>query len=87
MHGLVTHYVLFVIHLATRKVEIAGITTHPNEVWMKQVARNVTMVEWGFLEGMCFLLHGRDTKFCAAFRGLLRDAGVQPIALPPRSPT
>ena len=30
---------------------IAGVTQHPKESWMKQVARNVTMEEWGFLCG------------------------------------
>ena len=47
--GLVTYYVLFFIHLGSRKVHIAGVTPHPNEAWMVQVARNVTMEEWGFL--------------------------------------
>ena len=32
--GLVTHYVLFVIDLATRRVSLCGITTHPNEAWI-----------------------------------------------------
>ena len=31
--GLVTYYVLFFIHIESRKVEIAGVTPHPNEVW------------------------------------------------------
>jgi hypothetical protein len=31
LQGLVTYYVLFFIHLESRKVEIAGITTHPTE--------------------------------------------------------
>jgi hypothetical protein len=35
--------VLFFIHLESRKVDIAGITVHPNERWMQQMARNVTM--------------------------------------------
>ena len=43
--GLVTYYVLFFIHLASRKVHIAGVTPHPDARWMVQVARNVTMAE------------------------------------------
>lgn len=45
LRGLVTYYVLFFIHLETRQVEIAGMTPHPNEDWMNQIARNVTMDE------------------------------------------
>ncbi|MGK0263015.1 MAG: putative transposase, partial [Planctomycetota bacterium] len=37
--GLVTNYVFFVIHHATRMVEIAGITPNPNSAFMAQVAR------------------------------------------------
>jgi putative transposase len=36
LRGLVTYYVLFFIHLESRKVEVSGITPHPNERWMKQ---------------------------------------------------
>ena len=32
LRGLVTCYVLFLIHLESRRVDIAGITVHPNEV-------------------------------------------------------
>ena len=31
LRGLVTYYVLFFIHLASRKVDIAGIAVHPDE--------------------------------------------------------
>ena len=41
--GLVTYYVLFIIEPAKRVVHIAGITTQPNEGWMMQVARNLTI--------------------------------------------
>jgi Homeodomain-like domain len=44
--GLVTYYVLFFIHFASRKVHVAGVTPHPDEQWMKQMARHITMVEW-----------------------------------------
>ncbi len=39
LRGLVTYYVLFFIHLESRKIDLAGVTVHPNEVWMKQIAR------------------------------------------------
>jgi len=84
--GLVTYYVLFLIHLGTRKVHIAGVTPHPNAVWMIQAARNVTMEEWGFLSPGHYLIHDRDTKFCAAFQHLIDAAGVERVVLPPRSP-
>jgi putative transposase len=47
--GLVTYYVLFFLRLGTREVHVAGVTPHPTQAWMIQVARNVTMEEWGFL--------------------------------------
>ena len=84
--GLVTYYVLFFIHLGTRKVHIAGVTPHPNAAWMIQVARNVTMEEWGLLSPGHYLIHDRDTKFCAAFQHLIDAAGVKRVVLPPQSP-
>src|SRR6266498_4885308 len=58
--GLVTYYVLFFIHLESRKVHMAGVTPHPNEQWMMQIARNVTMEEWGVLAPGHYLIHDRD---------------------------
>src|SRR5262249_48396222 len=84
--GLVTYYVLFFIHLGSRRVQVAGVTPHPNEAWMVQVARNVTMEEWGFLAPGQYLIHDRDTKFCAAFQQIIDDAGVERVVLPPLSP-
>ena len=84
--GLVTYYVLFFIHLGSRQVQVAGVTPHPNEAWMVQVARNVTMEEWGFLAPGQYLIHDRDTKFCPAFQQIIDEAGVTRVPLPPRSP-
>ena len=53
---------------------------------MKQIARNLTDVEEGFLNGKRFMLMDRDTKFSASFRGSLKESGIEAIRLPPRSP-
>ena len=45
--GLVTHYLLFVISLADRVVDIVGITTRPDVAWMLQAGRNLTDSESG----------------------------------------
>ena len=84
--GLVTYYVLFFMHLDTRRVQLAGITTSPDERWMKQVARNLTMADCGFLAGRKHLILDRDTKYTTSFRALLEASGIDVIRLPPRSP-
>src|SRR6266436_570636 len=86
LRGLVTYYVLFFIHLGSRKVHIAGVTPHPNAAWMVQVARNLTMEEWGFLSPGQYLIHDRDGKYCPAFQQLIDAAGVTRVPLPARSP-
>jgi transposase InsO family protein len=40
--GLVRYFVLFVIDLKTRRIEIAGIAASPDGAWMRQIARNWT---------------------------------------------
>jgi putative transposase len=85
-HGLVTFYVLVVMELSTRRVEIAGITPHPTAAFMQQCARQLTDPFEGFLMGKRYLIHDRDTKFTQAFDGLLKTSGVEPLLLPPRSP-
>ena len=84
--GLTTFYLLFVMELRTRRVHFAGCTPNPNEPWMKQVAKNLTDAESGFLNGAKYLLTDRDGKFTPAFRATLQQAGVEPVLLPPRSP-
>ena len=84
--GLVTFYVLFYIHLQSRKVELAGITTHPDERWMQQIARNATMDGCGFLTNCRYLIHDRDTKYTQSFRAIVKAGGVTALSLPAHSP-
>lgn len=77
--GLVTHYTLFVIDIATRVVHIAGTTTNPDTAFMAQVARNLTDCVDGFLQDKRFLILDRDSKFTTEFKRILNDAGVRTV--------
>jgi transposase InsO family protein len=84
--GLVTYYILFFLHVGSRRVHITGITPHPNEAWMTQIARNETVAELGFLRPGHYLIHDRDGKYCPAFQNIIDSVGVKRVPLPPRSP-
>lgn len=83
--GLVRYYVMFVIDLKSRRVEITGIVHQPYDAWMRQVARNLTDVVDGFLRGKWKLIHDRDPLFSAGFRATL-GSSVTTIKLPVKSP-
>jgi putative transposase len=84
--GLQRFMVLFFIELSTRKVEIAGIASVSNGLWMSQIGRNLTDAVTGILNGKRYLIHDRDPLFTAEFLNLLADVGVKSVKLPPRSP-
>jgi transposase InsO family protein len=84
--GLLTFYLIFVMELATRRVQFAGCTANPDEAWMCQAARNLADAEDDFLRGKKYLLMDRDAKFSEAFRIILEQAGVEAVRLPARSP-
>ena len=83
--GLETYYILVVMKLSTRRIEIAGITTNPNGVWMKQRGRNLLDCYDGFLLDIRYLILDRDTIF-QPFSGFLKDSDTDVILLPPWSP-
>ena len=83
--GLTTYYVLFFIHLSSRKVVLGGITTSPHEQWMKQIARNVTGWD-GEIENARYLIHDRDSKYTKSFDAIMKSSGIKPVRLPPQSP-
>ena len=84
--GLVRYWIFFVIDIGSRRVHIAGITDQPSEAWMKQIARNLTDCVDGFLKQTRYLILDRDPLYTRAFRTMLKDAGVEVVRLPSRSP-
>ena len=86
LKGLTRYLVFFVIDVASRKVEIAGIHADPCEAQMIQYARNLTDAEDGFLKGKRILIHDRDPLYTKKFRQTLRAAGVRTLKTPKQSP-
>src|SRR5215831_19410351 len=84
--GLQRFMVLFFIELSTRKVEIAGITTVANGLWMDQIGRNLTDAAGGLLISKRYLIHDRDPLFTSEFLKTVGASGVVSVKLPARSP-
>jgi putative transposase len=83
--GLVRYHVFFVMDLASRRVEIGGISRSPDGMWMEQVARNLLDAEDGFLLGKRYLILDRDPLYTREFRTAMNRGGVEVLRLPPSS--
>jgi transposase InsO family protein len=83
--GLVTYYTVFVIELASRRVQILGSTPHPEALFMQQVVRTLTMDEAGLVHPSV-LICDRDRKWSGDVRRHLREAGIRVVSIPERAP-
>ncbi len=84
--GLKRFVVLFFLDLSTRQVQIGGIATCANGLWMAQIARNLTDAVDGFFCGKRYLIHDRDPLYTQEFLNTLGAVGIESVKLPPRSP-
>jgi transposase len=84
--GLVTYYTVFVIDLASRRVRILGSTPFPNDLFMRQVVRTLTVAGEGPLLDHCALICDRDTKWSAPVRARLSEAGIHVVQTPHQAP-
>jgi putative transposase len=79
-------YVLFVIELGSRRVHLAGVTSHPTGVWVAQQARNLLASLDEQAPAWRFLIRDRDSKFTRVFDDIWRSTGIQVICTPVRAP-
>jgi transposase InsO family protein len=84
--GLVTCYVMAVMHLKTRRVHIAGITPHPKAEWVQQACRQLTDDVDGFLNDASHLIVDRDASFLALREFISNHTETEIVLLPPRNP-
>ena len=83
---LQTVYVLFFIELQTRRVYLAGCTSHPDSAWVTQQARQMVWQLEDADNTSHFLIHDRDSKFVKAFDTVFRSTRIHIIRTPFRAP-
>lgn len=84
--GIVDVYVLFFLHLSTRRLFVSGISSNPDAALMRQQARNATMTmdEMGLPPSHLVIDH--DTKYTKKFDVILAADDVEIIRVGPRAP-
>jgi putative transposase len=84
---LKTIYVLFFIQLGTRRIQLAGCTSNPNQIWVSQQARQL-VCELTDHEPpkKAFLIHDHNSKFTAFFDRVFSSESIEVIRTPDQAP-
>lgn len=81
-----TVYVLVFIEIGTRRVHLAGITSHPDGQWVAQQARQLV---WKFEEtdtNFCCLIRDNDKKYTEAFDTVFESQQTRIVPTPIQAP-
>lgn len=84
--GLVDYFVLFFIHVGSRRVIVTGMTPHPDGRWVLQQARNFLLLTDQEAAAPTHLIHDLDTKFTKEFDALLEAEQIKITKVGPAAP-
>jgi hypothetical protein len=79
------YYVLFVIEIDTRVVDVLGVTRNPNGPWVSHAARNFATDLEDSDRRFRLLLRDRDAKFTRSFDEVFASISIEAIRTPARS--
>ncbi len=81
---LKTIYVFF-IEIGSRRVHVAGVTDHPNGLWVTQQARNLGWLLQDREQYFVCLIRDNDSKYTGTFDAVFASEGIHVIATPFRA--
>jgi putative transposase len=86
MTGVVELYLLFFIHIGSRRVIVSAPTANPDAAWVAQQARNASMQmqKWGLSASR--LIRDGDRKFQEGFAAVFEAQGTVVQRVGPRAP-
>jgi putative transposase len=84
--GVVELYLLFFLHIGSRRVIVSAPTANPDAAWVAQQARNAStqMQEWGL--SASWLIRDGDRKFQEGFDAVFEGQGTVVQRVGPRAP-
>ena len=86
LKGFVDLYLLFFIHVGTRRVIVSGVSAHPDAAWVTQQARNASMEMDELGLTATHLLIDHDTKFAAGFDHVFEGQNTKVKRVGPLAP-
>lgn len=83
---MVEFYLLFFIHIGTRRVIASAPTANPDSAWVAQQARNAYIQVQEQNHTIDYLILDCDTKYTHSFDAVFEAGGAEIIRVGPRAP-
>ena len=84
--GLREYFVLFFLHVGSRRVHIAGMTTNPDHAWVAERVEEMQQIFALQVDWPTHLIRDLDGKYGPEFDAVFSQAGIEVVPVGPRAP-